>query len=97
MDRERAEKGNPLFEFPMRWDLMAIMYVCGNLQLALRHPQNDRDTRSAQIARETADALIEVLRSHGFVAHAECAELGYNAENDPPPEEPEPGPLVTLQ
>lgn len=52
--------------------------VLGNLQLALRHPENNQMT--AEIARNVAKRLQTLVASEG--ALAEVARMGWHAEFD---------------
>ena len=58
----------------------SALCVIANLQLALRHPGNNRGT--ADVARAVIAGLIERLREGGFPAHAELAELGNDPAHD---------------
>jgi hypothetical protein len=76
--RERQRKG--AIVLPVSLDLESAMMLIANLQLALRHPGNNG--RSARLAREVIDGLIERIEKLGYVANARVARLGDNPECD---------------
>jgi hypothetical protein len=68
------------FRIPVHFTPQSALCVIANLQLALRHPGNNRGT--ADVARAVIAGLIERLREGGFPAHAELAELGNDPAHD---------------
>jgi hypothetical protein len=62
------------FKIQFELDLASALSLCGNLQLALRHPLNIGT--SSEIARRIIDDLRTGLKTSGFDAHAEMIELG---------------------
>lgn len=71
-ERVRSKAAN--FRLPVEMDLESAICIVGNLQLALRHPQNNGP--SAKVARDTIDGIIRRMRESGLTAHAELARLG---------------------
>lgn len=61
-------------------DLSSAIQICGNLQLALRHPANNGP--SAELARKFIRMVREGIRDRGFAAHADMIGLGDDAAND---------------
>jgi hypothetical protein len=80
-EQERAGDWKIQFEL----DLTSLMSLCGNLQLALRHPLNSGP--GAQIARRLIDDVRAGLLRCGFTAHAELIGLGDNPALDYDPRE----------
>lgn len=70
----------PPFSLPVTLDLHSALSLVGNLQLALRHPQNNG--AAAAVARRIIDGIIERFEQAGLAAHAEAARLGDNAAYD---------------
>ena len=68
------------FRMPLHLDLTAGCALIGNLQLALRHPDNVNE--SARVARQIIDGLITMMATCGFHAHAEMCRLGDNPDYD---------------
>jgi hypothetical protein len=58
----------------------AALAIIGNLQLALRYPENNG--ANARIARKLIDALILMLDEAKLPAHAQLARLGDDPGND---------------
>ncbi len=73
---ERAGEWKIQFEL----DLSSSLAMCGNLQLALRHPLNAGP--SAAIARRLIDDLHNGMKERGFVAHAQMVALGDDPSYD---------------
>lgn len=80
---EARREGQPVTRFEL--DLPSVPSLCGNLQLALRHPLNSGP--SAQIARRLIDDTIAGLKARGFTAHAEMIALGDDPTLDCDPRE----------
>ena len=61
-------------------DLNACLCLCGNLQLAQRHPMNTGP--SSDVARQLIRDIREGLRDCGLTAHAEIIAMGDDRAND---------------
>jgi len=70
------------FVLPVYLDLTTALSLIGSLQLALRHPGNIGP--SSQISRQFIDGIIGRMMDHGYPAHAELAQLGYDPAHDEP-------------
>lgn len=66
--------------FPIELDLDAALSIIGNLQLALRHPNNTGTP--AQVAQRFVSGLIDRIRAAGYIHNATLAELGGSREYD---------------
>jgi hypothetical protein len=66
-------------------DLMTLISLCAQFQLASRHPQNNGP--GLHIASQFVAGVIEGLRANGFPAYAEMIALGNDLANDVKPEE----------
>ena len=73
-ERDERNRAGESAHFELQFDIATALYLVGNLQLALRHPENTG--AAAAVARETVAGLIEAMRKDGFRAHAELASLG---------------------
>ena len=72
--RAEAEGIGSEWKLPVEIDLLSAMCLVGNLQLALRHPNNHG--HSAQVAREFIDGVIERMEQCGLVVTARIMRLG---------------------
>jgi hypothetical protein len=68
------------FILPVRMDLRVLMCVVGSLQLALRHPANDRST--ALVVRRVIDSVISGVLAAGYPATVEMLHEGDNPDYD---------------
>jgi hypothetical protein len=68
------------FTVPLHLDLNSALALVGNLQLALRHPDNTGS--AAAVARQIIDGLIARMTASGLEANAELARLGDNPDYD---------------
>lgn len=78
--REERERLGDEFQLPVLLDLDSALCLVGNLQLALRHPENTGP--SAAVARRAIDGIIERAREAGYSAHAELMKLGDDPRHD---------------
>jgi hypothetical protein len=61
-------------------DLSAAISLCGNLQLALRHPSNNGP--AADTARQLINDIRTGIQERGLTAHAKLIALGDDPAND---------------
>jgi hypothetical protein len=80
--KERLTSHGEAFFLPIHLDLTSAVELVGNLQLALRHPENRG--HAAQMARQMIDGIIQKVKEAGFDAHAELMLLGDDPTYDEP-------------
>ncbi len=62
-------------------DLSVVLALISNLQLALKHPENNGF--AAEVARRTIDGLKQIFAEAGYPAHVTLIELGEPGETTP--------------
>jgi hypothetical protein len=78
--KERRTQQGEAFFLPIHLDLTNALELVGQLQLALRHPENRG--LAAQMARQMIDGIIQKVKEAGFDAHAELMLLGDDRSYD---------------
>jgi hypothetical protein len=85
----RLEAERPAdYVLPLHLNMLMLLTLVANLQLALRHPGNTGP--SAEAARGIIDGIIDRVRDDGYPAHAELMELGNDPAYDTKPTKGEP-------
>jgi hypothetical protein len=80
--QEQRQADDRDFRLPVVMDLTELLSLVGNVQLALRHPQNTGP--ASQIARDIVRQIAERVRQEGFPANAEIMLLGSDPTYDQP-------------
>jgi hypothetical protein len=71
-----AERDDPSVE--MSFNPSSLFYLVANLQLALRHPQNDG--AAAEFARLVCSRIEEHFQARGYAAMCEMIRRGWTVE-----------------